>query len=232
MTSAVTNKNTSTDNDILEAMKVIMDGLGDFLGSGCEIVLHSLDNLEESVVKIVHGFHSGREVGAPITDLALAMLSRIEKSNGNKNHMVYFNKNKNGVLIKSTTIPIIGEGKRIIGLICFNFFTDAPISSLLNGMVPADSNGVGTTEFFAESTDALIAEMLEKTKVRVYKDSSISTSNKNKEIIAILYEKGIFNLKDAVVKVAENLNISKNTVYLHLRSANNFGASHENDKPL
>ena len=122
MTPAMTNKNTNTDNDILESMKIIMDGLGDFLGSGCEIVLHSLENLEESVVKIVHGFHSGREVGAPITDLALAMLSRIEKSNGNKNHMVYFNKNKNGVLIKSTTIPILGEGKRIIGLMCFNFF--------------------------------------------------------------------------------------------------------------
>ena len=42
--------------------------------------------------------------------------------------------------------------------------------------------------------------------------------NRNKEIIAILYQKDIFNLKNAVPKVAERLGLSKNTVYLHLRN--------------
>ena len=50
------------------------------------------------------------------------------------------------------------------------------------------------------------------------KNSEISLTNKNKEIVIRLEEKGIFNIKDAVIKVAEQLEISKNTVYMHLRN--------------
>ena len=50
-----------------------------------------------------------------------------------------------------------------------------------------------------------------------YEDSSISYSNKNKAIISQLYDRGIFQIKDSVPKIADELGISKNTVYLHLR---------------
>lgn len=40
---------------------------------------------------------------------------------------------------------------------------------------------------------------------------------RNREIVSKLYASGIFNIKDAVIQVADSLNISKNTVYLHLR---------------
>ena len=46
-------------------------------------------------------------------------------------------------------------------------------------------------------------------------------ANKNKEIICLLHQKGIFNIKDSVVKISELLNISKNTVYLHIRNSEN-----------
>lgn len=49
-------------------------------------------------------------------------------------------------------------------------------------------------------------------------DPGISFSNKNKEIIQRLYQKHVYNLKNAVIKTAQHLNISKNTVYLHLRN--------------
>ena len=45
--------------------------------------------------------------------------------------------------------------------------------------------------------------------------------NKNKELIRILHEKGFFYMKNSVPKVAAALGISKNTVYLHLRSIEN-----------
>ena len=44
--------------------------------------------------------------------------------------------------------------------------------------------------------------------------------NKNKEIVAILYQKGIFNLKDSVITIANHLGISKNTAYMHIRNMN------------
>ena len=49
----------------------------------------------------------------------------------------------------------------------------------------------------------------------------ISSVNRNKEIIRLVHEQGIFKMKNAVPKVAQELGVSKNTVYLHLRSLKN-----------
>ena len=48
-----------------------MDGLALYLGEGYEFVLHSLEDLSHSVVKIINGHYSNRKPGAPITDFLL-----------------------------------------------------------------------------------------------------------------------------------------------------------------
>ena len=73
-------------------------------------------------------------------------------------------------------------------------------------------------ENFAESTDDLIETALAEIKSAVLNDLSVSSQNKNKEIILALYHRGIFNIKDSVLKVATLLGISKNTVYMHIRN--------------
>ena len=52
---------------------------------------------------------------------------------------------------------------------------------------------------------------------------AIPSVNKNKEIIGILNSKGLFNIKDSVNSVAKALDISRNTVYLHLRGISEEG---------
>ena len=52
----------------------------------------------------------------------------------------------------------------------------------------------------------------------VIEDKEITSANRNKEIIQRLYQKGVYNMKDAVIRTAEMLGISKNTVYMHLRN--------------
>ncbi|MFA0120918.1 helix-turn-helix domain-containing protein, partial [Vibrio sp. 10N.261.48.A2] len=48
-------------------------------------------------------------------------------------------------------------------------------------------------------------------------DKSVSNNTKNRQIVMELYDKGIFDIKDAINRVAERLNISKHTVYLYIR---------------
>ena len=86
-------------------------------------------------------------------------------------------------------------------------------------MLPVSAPPVNTPkENFAENSDELIETALEAVKNEIYADQSISASNKNKHIVYQLDERGIFNIKDAVVKVANLLGISKNTVYMHIRN--------------
>jgi predicted transcriptional regulator YheO len=74
------------------------------------------------------------------------------------------------------------------------------------------------TENFSTDSAELIARALEKVKGEVDAGDSVPPHLKNKEIVTILYHQGIFKLKNAVQIISEELGISKNTVYLHIRA--------------
>lgn len=210
---------SESDFKILESYKVTLDGLADYLGEGYELVLHSLHDLNHSVIKIINGHYTGRREGSPITDLALNMLEKI-RSYESRDYISYFNKNKKGEPLKAATVAIRGENNRIIGLLCINFYLNTPMQQVLNSFAPQvkvpEENGISET--LVDNVNDLIKESVDEVGYEVRNDASISAINKNKEIVYRLYAKGIFNLKDAVPKVADNMQISKNTVYLHVRT--------------
>ena len=207
------------DIAILESYKIMAEGLANYLGDGYEIVVHSLGNLEHSVLKIINGHHTGRKEGSPITDLGLSMIKTISERTHEK-YLAYFNKTTKGDPLKSTSIAIIGEKGNIIGLFCLNFYLNTSLASLLEGFNTEnnDYHHSAFSESFVENVDELLKISLKEASDKIYSDRSISTSNKNKEIITSLYEKGIFNFKDAVIKIADMMGISKNTVYMHIRN--------------
>ena len=207
---------TPMDRDIINSYRQMLAGLSDYLGSGYEIVLHSLEDLNHSVISIYHGEHTGRKEGAPITDLALEMLEKLRKTKGSS-YVSYFSQNRQGEPIKSSTIAVHGENNRIIGLLCINFYLNIPLSQFMqeNYYVHNEADEIET---FADKVEETIEKAVRQGKKAVYEDAQISLHNKNKEIISQLSRRGIFNLKDAVSQVADLLGLSKNTVYLHLRN--------------
>lgn len=214
---------TPEERAILQSYIPVVEGLGHYLGEGYEIILHNLESLEHSVMQIVNGHYSGRKIGSPITDFALAMLKQIEQTEDHS-AITYFNQNANGTLLKSATIPIPGKKNKIIGMICINFYMNVPFSTLLSQFVPPAAGSLAAqnqTETFTEDVDDLIAGALSDVKDAILNNPAIPVQNKNKEIVTVLYQRGIFNLKDAVIKVAALLNISKNTVYMHIRNLKN-----------
>lgn len=211
---------TETDREILQSYCSMCRDLSLFLGSGYEIVLHSLENYDHSAIQVINGFHTGRSIGAPITDLGLKMLKKIQVSDSPKEYLCYFSLNSSGKRLKSTTIPVYGEHKRLIGLLCINFYLDTPFTDVLNSFVPGSvqSEAVTQNESHMNSTDELIADSVARVKKAVMEDPNILSINKNKEIVNRLYADGIFNLKNSVIQCANLLGISKNTVYMHIRN--------------
>lgn len=205
-----------TDKVILESYKILVDGLSAYLGEGYEIILHSLEDLDHSVIKIINGHYTERCEGAPITDLALTMLEDLNRRSSLE-VKAYFN-HKSGKTLKSVTIPVVGEQRRIIGLLCINFHMEISVFNFLTQFLPNEASNISSSETFNKNADGLLISALEDAKAQIYGDKSVNASNKNKEIIRLLYQRGIFNIKDAVASVAEDLGISKNTVYLHLRN--------------
>lgn len=213
---------TETDRAVLESYSSMLEGLSMYLGEGYELVLHSLEDYSSSAVKVIHGLHTGRTEGAPLTDLALELLEEMQKEDTDSRGITYFTHNKKGEPLKSVTIPVRGEKRRIIGLLCINFYLNTPLSEYISNFVvcglKAQEQYENRKENFSSSSVELLEDMAEKIRQEVMEDKKISSANRNKEIIQRLYQKGVYNMKDAVGRTAEILGISKNTVYMHLRN--------------
>lgn len=210
---------SAKEKAILESYKLTLDGLAKYLGSGYELVLHSLESYDHSVIKIVNGFHTGRKEGAPITDLALSLLQEIKQKPGKPRAIDYFTKNRKGEPLKSTTIPLIGDRGRIIGLLCINYYLNTPLSDVLSNLnPPADSLHPTRTETFAEDPSDLMDQVIAESLADIERNPSITPHQRNKALVKSLYQAGVFDMKKSVELASQKLGISPNTVYMHLRN--------------
>ena len=208
---------TQEDRVILKSYETVVDGLAALIGAHCEIVLHSREDLNHSAIKIANGENTGRQVGSPITDLALSMLRDIETSNRHFS-CPCLTRSKENILMKSITMPIRNGVNRVIGLLCININLDAPFYQVLQAFIPSmEARQAAPSVNFASDVDELVVKTVERTIEEINSDKSVSNNNKNRQIVMVLYDKGIFDIKDAINRVADCLAISKHTVYLYIR---------------
>lgn len=212
----LTNKHAFTDEDrtILASYRAVVEGVSALIGSHCEIVLHSLEDLQHSAICIANGHNTNRQEGSPITDLALKSLHNLQTDSVSK---PYFTRAKSNGLMKSVTIAIRNKQQRIIGLLCININLDVPLSQFIQGLIPTETDNQTSAVNFASSVEELVAQTMEKTIEEITSDRLVANNNKNRQIVISLYEKGIFDIKDAINMVAERLDISRHTVYLYIR---------------
>lgn len=205
---------TYEDRAILNSYKAVVDGVSALIGEHCEIVLHSLEDIEHSAICIANGHNTNRQVGSPITDFALRSLRNMQSESVSK---PYFTRAKGNVLMKSVTIAIRNKNQRMIGLLCININLDVPVSQFIQSFMPTIDKDETSSVNFASSVEDLVSQTIEKTIEEVNADRNVANNNKNRQIVVSLYEKGIFDIKDAINLVAERLNISRHTVYLYIR---------------
>jgi predicted transcriptional regulator YheO len=212
---APTQKLSLEDKEKIESFFPLADTISSLIGEHCEVVIHSLEALENSVVKISNGSITGRTIGSPITDLGLKMLAQYEQ-NQNQVQEGYFAKNAKGDELKSATFVITGSKGLPIGLFCMNINLSAPFSEVLKAFLPS-VNTPPVQELFSSNATDVISESLKNTIIDVDNDSKVMPKQRNKEITRRLFENGIFELKEATQLTALELNISKHAIYKYIR---------------
>lgn len=196
-------KLSDTERAILDSYCAFAEELGSCMGEACKITIHSLENPEHAILHTGGGTHATDGESDPHTALTRQMLPTIKS--GPRPILYEQSQDNSGAPVKTAAIPLPGENQRTIGLLCIDFYSRQPLPGVADRL-------------FSHNPGALISQSLAAARETVCKDPCVSPNNRNKEIIAILYKKGIFNLKDSVVKVAELLHLSKNTVYMHIRN--------------
>ncbi|WP_208937132.1 helix-turn-helix transcriptional regulator, partial [[Haemophilus] ducreyi] len=176
------------DHAILASYFPIVDGIAALIGEHCEIVLHSLEFLENSAIYIANGHNTDRKIGSPLTDKALKSLHQMQTDSVSK---PYFTRLKGGILMKSITIAIRNSKQHVIGFICININLDVPTAQFLTSFIPRTQDDENNSVNFASSVDELVAQTIDKTIEETVVDRQISNNNKNRHIVISLYEKGI-----------------------------------------
>lgn len=198
--------------------KALADMIADSFGKKCEVIIHDLSTPQSSVVYVVNGHITGREVGQSFDHLVKqVLLSKNFKDDYNAN---YTFKTEKGKKIKSSTSLIRDENEQVIGAFCINFEIEEllKMKKFLNEFFqegePVDNveNGIQIEPF--DNVIQVIDNIIDKT----IGDTDLNDLKKKDSIrmLTFMYNKGIFLAKGSVDKVAEKLGISRVTVYSYL----------------
>ena len=126
-----------------------------------------------------------------------------------------------GKKYKSASIGIIGSDKKLIGMVCFNFWLDIPFSEIIKSFsLPSylDSAALPLQMTDSGRYDTAIKQEILKVKDAVMNDSAIPAKFKRKEIVRRLNDSGIFKVKNAIQICADTLDITIATIYMHIRN--------------
>jgi predicted transcriptional regulator YheO len=204
---------TVTDNQILDSVKPIVDGIAAFMGENCEVVLHSFESLDCSVIHIANDHISGRGLGSPITDLGMKILRESAEARRDLTDC-YYSKTTDGKTLRSITIMIRNPAGKPVGMLCINLNMDAPLRSILNTLAVPQTENPGN---FMANLDELIKTTLRETIAAINRHNDIPNREKNKIIVCELIKKGMFDIRGAIDIVARELSVSRYTIYNYIR---------------
>lgn len=215
----------ATEYDFTSYIQLV-DFLGVCLGEYTEVVLHSFEDINHSVVAIYNGHISGRNVGAPITSFALSKLKDKGKE-GPPYYLNYLGMSKNNTPLRSNSFFILDKEGNPKGMLCIN--TDVTkyqqAADLLQklALMPtlgSEQKETSNIEAFQSSPRDMINEMINDVTHSEGIATERLTVDEKIEIVRRLNGEKLFLIKGAVSQVAMMLGISEATVYRYLSNIN------------
>lgn len=201
------------DQEVLKRYFDIADLVASINGEHCEVVVHSLEDVEMSVVKIVNGGISNRKVGDPISDKALRVVFEYQ-STGENRVQPYFV--EVGDTMLKSSILVITNNSKPIGLISININMSVPLNEFIESFtIPNESSKA--SEVLVSDPTSTIKNALDRAIETVDNASHVTAKRRNKSVCEILYSNGIFEFKESVLIVAGKLNITRHTIYKFIR---------------
>ncbi len=201
---------------ILEALKLVADGIAAMLGSRCEVAVHDVRDLDASILKIVNGHVTGRRAGGSMTNYGLKML----KDKANNLFLDYSATTEDGRQLKSEGLVFRDEDGEPLAMLCINWDTTGMVDferlrELLQPLTQANPTA-GPDETFHEDAGTTLHEIVRK----VLDNTGIPVRSMKKEdrldVVGKLEERGFFMIKGAVSHLARRLCVSKFSIYSYL----------------
>ena len=225
-------------NPLLQHYIKLTEFLGQALGPDYEVALHDMTDKNRSIVAIANNHISGREIGAPLTNVALKIL--MDKSYETQDYRLHYcGLSAEGKTLRSSTMFIKHNGK-LVGMLCINFddsryraisdhilklcHPDLFVTDVLARPLPESEDDISarsSPEKFRNSADAVALDAINRELDRMGVVPERLTSEERLKVITALEASGTFLLKGAVKSAAASLHCSQASIYRYLAQVKN-----------
>jgi predicted transcriptional regulator YheO len=193
---------------VRERWKVLADCIADLLGPRAEVVLHDVRHPDRSIVYIRNGHVTGREVGAPLTDLGFLMLRDAKR--GKDESGVYHSRTSAGKDLECNALVLRDDQNAVAAILCINLDITGTSASTLDGHEPPEHYYTNASQVI----DSVISEAGRSASLPAIE----LASSEKMQVIGSLYRKGVFLARGAVRQVSSQLGMAPSTVYKYIQN--------------
>lgn len=174
-------------------------------GRDCEVIIY---NLENKAIYISKNNFTKAEIGTKMNEEVVSILEKNIDERGYKSNFYY---TENNEIFKASIMPIKCK-KKILGSILII----SKIQELLKTLDYLESHLKNYREF--NHRDESVVEVVERLIDKTLEDVNVEKLNRKEriEIIKLINNKGIFNMKGSIDYVAKKMNIKSVTVYSYI----------------
>lgn len=212
--------------NMLSLLRPIVDVIGVAMGRNVEVVLHDLTQPESSVIRIVNGNLSGRQVGdsilsGPDKDKGfLGLLRDLGEGDDHAPHSLiseYQTLTRSGKTLRSATVIFRDSQDIVFASLCINTDTTAIAAAahVLQGMLGAQhaSPEVPRNELGIE---ALMNAIITESVNALGKPVSAMDKDEKVQVVDTMMQRGLFIVKGGVEHAAAALGVTRFTIYNYL----------------
>jgi len=205
----------------LDLLERLAKGIVAVVGPHCEVVVHDLSDPEHSAVIIV-GNVTGRKPGAPVPDLSFIS----GELNCDTPDQLNYRARIGSHYLQSSTVWVHDPEGSLCGAICINVDYSSLVQArdLIDGLTSSTQSvsDLVVTDTFARDVGDLIklsiGEFLRQEGIQGIEEMSYETKLR---LIKVLEDRGLFRVRGAVNQVAEQLGVSRASVYNYRSSLKN-----------
>ena len=203
---------------IMHTLASIVEPLARIVPGECEVVLHDLGKLPDSIVAI-SGSLTGRNVGGPATDMLMQWVARGRLAT----RIGYEGQGVDGRELDCSTIVVRTSHGTPVAALCINSDTRQwrIVAALAQSMLPESHTSpdaqVEGSEHFAGDVDELAEDLLSHAIDSVDVPVHLMHKRHKMSVVAELRSSGFFILRESVERAAQALGVTRFTIYNYLK---------------
>lgn len=200
-------------NELWKLYEPMIQGIVDLLHPFLEVAVHDLK--QGKLVALYHNI-SQRKVG----DLSPLKELKVSLEDFPDHFSPYYKTNWDGRALKCTSITLRDKKGKAVGLICFNVDVSVfkETYGILENFLKIKDKAENPIEIFGSNYEEQILNIIQE-----YLDENHLSLNhlqraQKRILVQILYQKGVFNFKNAAPFISQYLKISRASVYNYIKN--------------